>query len=195
MTDRRAFLAGLTIAPAAIVIPAMAATPATQDPAWLALLAQERSAAAAFDQMVDLREEADDRFFDAKAAFMAKWQAEMDEKSGKIWKFIQARPADEGEDERATAGVRDHNAFNADMRAQLDGLDEALRREVGLPDVEDKWLTACDAHSASFRATIAFPSRDPDIIAHKMRMILDRCGDDNGDLRPLLTSIVGEAEA
>lgn len=193
MTDRRAFLAGLTLAPAAIVIPAMAATPAAQDPAWLSLLAEERRTAVIFDQMVDLREEADDRFYDAKAAFMAKWQAEMDDKSGKPWKFIQARPADEGEDERATAGVRDHNAFNANMRAQLDGLDEALGREVGLPDVENKWLTACDAHSASFRATIAFPSRDPDIIAHKMRMILARYGDDNGDIAPLLSSITGEA--
>ena len=193
MTDRRAFLAGLTLAPAAIVIPAMAATPATQDPAWLSLLAEEQRTAVIFDQVVALREEADDRFYDARAAFMVKWQAEVDDKSGKPWKFIQARPADEGEDERATAGVRDHNAFNADMRAQLDGLDDALRREVGLPDVENKWLTACDAHSASFSAIIAYPSRDPDIIAHKMRMILGRYGDDSGDIAPLLSSITGEA--
>ncbi len=194
MTNRRAFLAGLTLAPAAIVIPAMAATPATQDPAWLMLLAEERSAAAAFDQMVDLREEADSRFIDAKDAFMAKWQAEMDDKSGKVWKFIQARPAGEGGDERIMAGVRDHNAFNADMRAQLDGLDEAISREVGRPDVEAKWEAACDAHTASVKAIVAYPSRDTDIIVHKLRLILDRYGDD-GEIAPLLSSITGEDRA
>lgn len=193
MTDRRAFLAGLTLAPAAIVIPAMAATPATQDPAWLALLAKERNAAAVFDQMVDLREEADNRFFDAKAAFMAKWHAEMDDKNGKVWKFIQAQPAHEGEDARAIAGVRDHNAFTADMRAQLEGLDDALREQAGLPDAEAKWEAACDAHTASVKAIVAFPSREADIIAHKLRLILDRYGDDNGDIAPLLSSITGEA--
>lgn len=195
MTDRRAFLAGLTLAPAAIVIPAMAASPATQDPAWLALLAKERSAAAAFDHMVDLREEADDRFFDAKAAFMAKWHAEMDEKNGKVWKFIQARPADEGDDERAMAGVRDHNAFTAEMRAQLDGLDDALREQAGLPDAEAKWEVACDAHNASVKAIVAYPSRDADIIAHKLRLILDHYSDDNGDIAPLLSSITGEVRS
>ena len=195
MTDRRAFLAGLTLAPAAIVVPAMAAAPATQDPAWLALLAKERSAAAAFDQMVDLREEADSRFFDAKAAFMAKWHAEMDEKNGKVWKFIQARPAHEDENERIEAGIRDHNAFAAGMRAQLAEIDGTLSQEAGLPDAEAKWDAACDAHTASVKAIVAYPSREADIIAHKLRLILDRYGDDNGDIAPLLSSITGEARA
>ena len=199
-TSRRAVMRALIIAPSIIATPVVASAapglvciPATQRPEWLALLAEERRLDAIFDQMVDLRNDAEERYIQARTVLTAAWQAEMDDMGGKPWKFVQARPGHEADAERTAAGIADYNAFGARMRDEEKGIREKARQEVGMADAEAKWSEACDAHMASFSAIIAFPSRDPDIIAHKMRMILDRYGAENDDMRPLLTSIVGEA--
>lgn len=193
MTDRRHFLTAALIAPVVIAAPAIAA-PAfvcspVQDPAWLALLADERRLDAIFEQMVDLRNDAEERYVKAYDSLTEDWQREMDDKGGKPWKFIDARPAHEVGEERTIAGVADFNAFGPRMRDELCRLKEEARQAARLPEAEDRWLEACDAQMAAFNAVIAYPSRDPDIIAHKMRMLLDRFGDDNGDLSRMLASI------
>lgn len=195
MTDRRTFLTAALIAPVAIAAPAIASVSATQHPEWLALLAEERRLDVIFGQMVDLLEGVERRYLEVRTVLTENWQRQMDDRNGKPWKFIQDRPSHESDEERTTAGVADHNAFAARMREERECLGDKARQEVGMAEAEAKWHGACDAHMASFHAVITYPSRDPAIIAHKMRMILDRFGDTNGDLRPLLASIVGETRA
>lgn len=197
-TSRRAVMRALAILPAAIVTPpaAHAAVELICSPAanagWGDLLARERRAAAAYDALADLEEAAYDRFYDARSAAVAQWQAEWDDKAGKPWKFIDARPVHEAKDTRVDAGVQDHNAFCERMRNERDALEAPLLQRSGLPEAEAQCSEARKAHVAAIQAVIAFPSRDPDIIAHKLRMLVDLYGDDNGDLTPLLTSISGE---
>ena len=199
-TSRRAVMRALAILPAAIVTPPAAhaaielvCSPAG-DGAWAALLAEERRSAAAFDAILDEYNDAYDRLFEAKRVAKADWNRQWDE-AGKLWKFIDARPANEQGDERATAGVRDYNANLERLRQEREGIEQRVREQCGFDAVDERYSDACDAHTAAIKAIVAYPSRDPDIIAHKLRMLIDRYGDDDGDFAPLLSSITGEAAA
>jgi hypothetical protein len=188
----------LAILPAAIITPPAAhaavelvgaSHPASADVEWLALLETERRASKAFELEVDKKETADDRFFAARAAA----EAELDRDAGQPWRFIKARPAHEQGDARTEAGIRDYNADCERRRTAKAALDDRLRAEMGMDEVDERYDAACDAHDAAVMAIIAHPSRDPGIIAHKLRLIVTEYGDTNGDLRPLLRSITGEA--
>ncbi|MCB4858403.1 MULTISPECIES: hypothetical protein [unclassified Sphingobium] len=190
----------LIIAPSLIATPVASAatglvcTPTTtQDPAWLGLLDDEREASSAYNMALEAEDQAYDRYFAASKAAEAKWQAAWDEKAGKPHEFIDARPAHETGDLRVTNGIADHNAFCARMRAERDTLEESCDRESGLPAAKEECRAAGQRQGAAIRAIVAYPSRDPDIIAHKLRLLIGEYGDDEGDLTPLLTSIVGEA--
>ncbi|WP_333605970.1 hypothetical protein [Novosphingobium sp.] len=191
MTDRRTFLASFALAPIAIAAPAIAVSPAVRDHQWLALLAAERQTSDAFAMEADANEEAYDRFYDMRKAALE----ELERDAGQPWRFIQARPTHEQGDARTEAGIRDYNADCERRRTEQATLDERLRLEMGLDGVDERYDVACDAHYDSVRAIIAYPSRDPDIIAHKLRLILNLGGVSSGDIRPLLASINGEAVA
>ncbi|WP_293921834.1 hypothetical protein [Sphingobium sp. UBA5915] len=124
---------------------------------------------------------------------MDAWQAEWDEKSGRPYIFIEARPESETGDERTEAGIRDYNAYHAIMRERRERIEEECRAKTGLHKFSDEYDAVCRAHTATIKAIVSYPSRDPEIIAHKLRMIIERDGDDNGELKFLLASIVGEA--
>ncbi len=195
-SSRREVMRALIIAPSIIATPVASAatglvcTPtATQDPAWLALLEDERRLSVAFDIEANQNDKAYSSFFAARSDA----EAALDQGAGEPWRFIQARPAHEVGEVRTTAGIRDYNAHCERIRAIRDGMDDRLRSEMDLDSVDDRYDAASDAHYAAVCALIAFPSRDPDIIAHKLRMIVSYHGDANGDLTPLLTSITGEA--
>ncbi len=197
-TSRRAVMRALAILPAAIVTPPAAHAavdlvgapyPASADVEWLVLLAAERRASQAFDLEADVNEAAYDRYFEARSAA----EAELDRDAGQPWRFIEARPAHERGDARTNAGIRDYNADCERRRTEKAALDDRLRAEMGMDGVDERYDAACDAHYDTVLAIIAHPSRDPDIIAHKLRLIVTRYGDTNGDLKPLLTSITGEA--
>ncbi|WP_122928441.1 MULTISPECIES: hypothetical protein [Sphingobium] len=194
MTDRRAFLAGLTLAPAAIVIPAMAAAPATQDPAWLALLAAERSASAHFTAVAAEHDDAHDLLFWTRNTLTDAWDKERSEASNP-GKFIDARPSSESQDERCAAGIRDFNANNARLRVEKAKIEERARQASGFADVDRLYEAASSRHRSAIAAVIAHPARDPDIIAAKLRLLIKEFGDETGDLGPLLSSITGEARA
>jgi hypothetical protein len=183
------------------ILPSLIATPVAaaglvclpaDDAGWIALLAEERRAAATFDQTCEEHNEAYDRLFAAESAAKADWNDQWLE-AGHLWKFVDARPAHEQGDERATAGVSDYNANLARLRQERDKIEARVRRETGFDAVDQRHDAACAAHSKAVKAIIAHPSRDPDIIAHKLRLLIERYGDDEGDLAPLLASIVGEA--
>jgi hypothetical protein len=123
---------------------------------------------------------------------MEGWQAEWDDKCGKPHKFIDARPDHEQGDERVAAGIIDYNAFLKVMESRRDSVTVGLSTEYGVAETEECYYVARDAHVASINALIAYPSRDPDIIAHKLRLMVEQFGDEEGDLRPLLNSITGE---
>ncbi|GAY19717.1 hypothetical protein SFOMI_0237 [Sphingobium fuliginis] len=89
--------------------------------------------------------------------------------------------------------MQDHNAFCQRMRVERDALEAPLMTQSELPEAEAKCSAARRDHVAAIKAVIAYPSRDPDIIAHKLRFMIDQFGDEEGDLTPLLTSITGEA--
>lgn len=199
-SSRRQVMRALIIAPSLIATPVASAatgpvcTPtASQDPAWLALLEDERRTAAAAKQAGKAADDAFSRFSNARDAFMEGWQAEWDDKSGRPYKFIDARPAHEEGDCRINAGMIDYNAFHKLMKAKRDQTTAALNSQYRVAETEDVWGAAHDTHIAAIKAIIAYPSRDPDIIAHKLRLLIDQFGDDEGDLAPLLTSIAGEA--
>lgn len=198
-TSRRAVMRALAILPAAIVTPpaAHAAVELVCSPAgdagWSTLLAEERRTAAASLQAGIEADSAFSRYSKARKAFMEGWQAEWDEKCGKPHKFIDARPAHEQGDARVAAGIIDYNAFPKLMESRRDAVTAGLNTEYGVAETEERYYVAHDAHMASIKAMIAYPSRDPDIIAHKLRLLIDQFGDDEGDLRPLLNSITGEA--
>ena len=200
-TSRREVMRALIVAPSIIATPAVASaatglvcTPtATQDPAWLVLLDNERHAATVYDIEVEAEDQAYDRYYTASKAADAKWQAAWDEKAGKPHKFIDARPAHETGDLRVSNGIADHNAFCARMRKERDALEPPLLQESGLPAAQETCTAARSAHIAAIQAIVAYPSRDPDIIAHKLRLLIGQYGDDEGDMTPLLTSIIGEA--
>ena len=199
-SSRRQVMRALIIAPSLIATPvASAATglvclpTASQDPAWLALLKEEREAHSAYNIALEAEDQAYDRYFAASKAADAKWQAAWDEKAGKPHKFINARPAHETGDLRVNNGIADHNAFCARMRAERDTLEDSCGRESGLPAAKEECRAVAHRHGNAIRAVVAYPSRDPDIIAHKLRLLIDQFGDDEGDFAPLLTSITGEA--
>ncbi|NML88795.1 hypothetical protein HHL26_06900 [Sphingobium sp. TB-6] len=199
-SSRREVMRALIIAPSLIATPVASAatglvcTPTTtQDPAWLALLEDERRTAAAAKQAGKAADDAFGRFSNARASFMEGWQAEWDDKHGKPYKFIDARPAHEEGDCRINAGMVDYNAFPKLMKAKRDQTTAALNSQYRVAETEEVWSVAHDTHIAAIKAIIAYPSRDPDIIAHKLRLLIDQFGDDEGDFAPLLTSITGEA--
>lgn len=202
-SSRRAVMRALIVAPSIIATPAVAhaatglicAPTATQDPAWLVLLEDERHAATAYDIEVEAEDQAYGRFYAARDDAASKWQAAWDQEAGKPHLFIDARPAHETGDLRVSNGIADHNAFCARMRKERDALELPLLHESGLPAAQEKCTAARSAHIAAIQAIIAYPSRDPDIIAHKLRLLIDQFGDDEGDLAPLLASITGEAVA
>ncbi|MFB0875345.1 MULTISPECIES: hypothetical protein [unclassified Sphingobium] len=193
MTSRRTFITAAALAPVAIAAPAVAAIPATQHPDWLALLAEERRLSAAFDLMALEQEQADDRFFAACEAAEADWQRRFDaHRRLPTIPDVEGESADELE-RRAQAAIRTWNAENQAMRDERETIRERLREQTGLADVEARYSAACSAHTASIRAIVAHPSRDPDIIAHKLRMIVKRQGDSSGSIAPVLASISMEA--
>ena len=198
-TSRRAVMRALAILPAALVTPpaAHAAVEMVRSPAgdagWAALLAEERWTAAASRQAGIIADEAFSRYSKARDAFMKDWQSEWDDKHGKPHKFIDARPAHEQGDVRVAAGIVDYNAFPRTMEARRDAATAALNDEHGVMETEDRYYLAHDAHVDAIQALIAYPSRDPDIIAHKLRLLIEQFGDEESDLRPLLNSITGEA--
>ncbi|MCC4252242.1 hypothetical protein LL251_07380 [Sphingobium naphthae] len=193
MTSRRAFIAGLAAAPVTIAAPALAAIPAAQHPDWLALLANEQRAEAAFNLLIDEQEQTLRRFFAACRAAEKAWQRAYD-----AHRSLPHVPQIEGEsaaafDARVQEAIGKWNAENRAMRDDRDGLEARLRVETGLAEVEQRYKTACSAHVAAVKAIIAYPSRDPDIIAHKLRLMLDQYGDDSDGCMSLLASITGEA--
>lgn len=195
MTSRRGFIASLAVAPVAIVAPAFATPAATQHPDWLSLLADERRTFAEFDHMCAVQEAADDRFFDAREMAERAWQRDFD-----AHRALPHVPPIEGEsalslEARVQDAIKKWNAENQRMRAEREALDGRLRVETGLVEVDQRHERACSAHMAAIRAILAYPSRDPDIIAHKLQMIIDHYGDDNGDYAVLLASIDGEGLA
>lgn len=193
MTSRRTFIAALATAPVAIAAPAIAAVPATQHPDWLALIADERRLHEAFNVMVDVQEEADDRYYAACEVAEREWQAAYDaRRTLPAVDDIEGESADERENRIRTA-IANWNAGNQAMRDQRDDLRAKVREQSGLADVEERYLAACSAHTKAIRAIVAYPSRDPDIIAHKLCLMMERYGDDSGELKPLLASIVGGA--
>ncbi|MCC4251215.1 hypothetical protein LL251_02140 [Sphingobium naphthae] len=192
MTSRRSFIAGLAVAPVAIVAPAVAALPAAQHPDWLALLANEQQAEAAFSLLTVEQEQADSRFFDACRAAEQAWQRAYDAHSR-----LPHVPLVEGEspaalEARVQQAIGKWNAENRAMRDDRDGLEARLRVETGLAEVEQRCETALSTYVAAVKAIIAYPSRDPDIIAHKLRLMLDQYGDDSDGCMSLLASITGE---
>jgi len=198
-TSRRAVMRALAILPAAIVTQpaAHAAVELVSSPVsdgrWAKLLADERRAASAYDELVNAEDAAYDRFYSARDAADAKWQARWDEKAGKPYIFIDARPAHEQGDERATAGIHDHNAFCEAMRKERDAMEAPLLKQSWLTEAQAECSAARSAHIATIEAIVAYPSRDPDIIAHKLRLLIEQFGDVDGDLPRLLASITGEA--
>ena len=197
-SSRRNVMRALAILPATLITPTAAHAAgdfvrapcaASADAEWLGLVAAERRASNAFDVEAGANENAYDRFYKARSVA----EAELDRDAGQPWRFIQARPAHEHGTARTEAGIRDYNADCQRRRTERATLDDRLRSEMDLDTVDEKYDAACDAHYAAVRAIIAHPSRDPDIIAHKLRLILEVGGDNNGDLRPLLASIAGEA--
>lgn len=192
MTSRRSFIAGLAVAPVAIAAPALAAIPAAQHPDWLALLANAQQAEAAFNLVIDEQEQALRRFFAACRAAELEWQRAYDAHSR-----LPHVPQVEGEspaafEARVQEAIGKWNAENRAMRDDRDGLEARLRVETGLAEVEQRYETAGSAHVAAVKAIIAYPSRDPDIIAHKLRLMLDQYGDDSDGCMSLLASITGE---
>ncbi|RYM11012.1 hypothetical protein [Sphingobium cupriresistens] len=199
-TSRRGAMRALAIIPAIIAAPAASAAtglvciPATQHADWLALLAEERRLSAAFDLMVDEQEEADDRFYAACEAAEKDWQRAWEARTWPGVDRLEGQSDQEFENSVQVA-VQRWNVEGEAARQQREAIRDLARQETGLAEVEGRYKAACDTHTAAIRAIIAYPSRDPDIIAQKLRVILDRFGDDSGDLRPLLASIVGEAQA
>jgi len=198
-TSRRAVMRALAILPAAIVTPPTAHAAVelvcspVSDGRWAKLLADERRAATAYDELANAEDAAYDRFYSARDAADAKWQARWDEKAGRPYIFIDARPAHEQGDERATAGIHDHNAFCEAMRKERDAMEAPLREQSGLAEAQADCSAARSAHIAAIEAIVAYPSRDPDIIAHKLQLLIEQFGDDDRNLRPLLSSIDGRA--
>ncbi|WP_157035892.1 hypothetical protein [Sphingobium chungbukense] len=166
---------------------------ASKDPAWLALLDDERRAAAVASQAAGAADEAFGHFAKARASFMEGWQAEWDDKFGRPHKFIDARPTHEEGDERVNAGIADYNAFPTMMKEKRNQTTAALNTQYGVQETEEVWSAAHDTRMGAIKAIIAYPSRDPDIIAHKLGLLIEHFGDEEGDLKPLLTSITGEA--
>lgn len=196
-TSRRDAMRSFAILPAILAAPsvASAAITATQHPDWLALLAEERRTSADFGHIGDVQDDAYGRFYDARAAAMEAWQADWDKKIGRPHLFIDARPGTEEWEERSSAGIRDYNAYHERMVAQREAIETNARRASGLIEIDKRYDALCDAHTAAIKAIVAYPSRDPDIIEFKLRMIINRYGDDNGEIAPLLASIAGEAVA
>lgn len=193
MTSRRTFITAAALAPVAIAAPAFAAIPASQHPDWLALLAEERRASDAFDAWIDIQDEAHSRYYEARNRAMEAWEQEWRARAGKPQPFIEARPPEEVGEDRVQAGIRDYNEFHQRMRAERDTIGERLPEKAALAAIDERYDELCDAHTGTIDAILSYPSRDPDIIAEKLRLIVKRHGDGNGSLAPLLASIVGEA--
>ena len=199
-TSRRGVMRALTVLPSIFATTAIANAAtglaciptASQDPSWLALIDQERQTSLAYNVALEAEDQAYDRYFAAKEAADAKWQAEWDGKAGKPHIFIDARPAHEAGDLRVNNGIVDHNAFCSRMQAKRKTLEASCDQESGFPAAKENCLAAGERHDAAIRAVIAYPSRDPDIIAHKLRLLIGEYGDEESRLASLLASI-GEA--
>lgn len=174
MTDRRAFLTAALMAPVAIATPALAASTA-HDPHWKALLAEMARSNKAHDVASAGTDEAYDRYFAMRP------------------KLREVRLRANGKDSDGNHLV-DAAAYNAERRAAQEEFEQAdvdARRISGYGEREIVQASSLDALTASIKAIIAYPSRDPDIIAFKLRLIVKEYGDDSGDLTPLLASIAG----
>ena len=185
-TSRRAVMRALAILPAVIVAPQTAQAAAqlvcapqspVNDERWRALLAEMARADAAHSEAFEAWGAAETRYYELKP---------------EMWKAV-LRPTSTDEN-----GVIffDPDVYNAEVAAsrKKHQEDEAEARRVsGYDEAEAFQSAALDRLTASIKAIIAYPSREPDIIAAKLQLIIREYGDDNGDLAPLLSSITGEA--
>ncbi|EZP72356.1 hypothetical protein BV96_01789 [Sphingomonas paucimobilis] len=186
-TSRRAVMRALAILPAAIVTPAAAhaavelvCAPPDNGARWASLLTN-------FEQAVETHS----RAFDAHCESEARYYAALPGEPRKVY----LRPT--STNERGEIFF-DADAYNAEVKAARAEFQQAkidAFQLSGCAETEVAQGAALDAMTEAMRAIIAFPSRDPDIIAQKLRLIIKEYGDDNGDLTPLLCSITGEAQA
>jgi len=184
-TSRRAVMRALAILPAAIITPPAAhaavelvCSPNNNSDRWVSLLAD-------FDQAVKAHSCA----FDAHSEAEARYYAALPLEPRKVY----LRPT--STNERGEIFF-DADAYNAEVRAAQAEFKQAkvdAFLSSGCAETEPAQSDALDRMTEAMQAIIAFPSRDPDIIAHKLRLLIDQFGDDEGDLHPLLNSITGEA--
>lgn len=194
--SRRAVTRALFLLPAAAVpaaavaAPAFVCSPALQDPAWLALLAAETEASRNFTAVAAEHDEAYDRLSAARNTLMDAWKKERSA-TNNPGKFIAARPYHESEGDRCAAGIRDYNANNARLAAEKSEIEGRARKMSGFADVDQRYEAASSRHRSTISAVIAYPTRNPDFIADKLRLLIKEFGDETDELSPLLTSIEG----
>ena len=184
-TSRRDVMRALAIIPSIIATPIAASaatglvcTPASDNGRWAAVLADFEQAQKAHSCAFNVHSEAEGRYYAALPLEPRK---------------VYLHPT--STNERGEIFF-DADAYNADVRAARAEFEQAkidAYDASGCAETEAAQSDALDTMIEAMRAIITFPSRDPDIIADKLRLIIKEYGDDNGDLAALLTSITGEA--
>lgn len=197
-TSRRAVMRALAILPAAIVAPpaAHAAVELVCSPAgdsvWAALLAEERRASEAFDAAMEAQEFVYGRYHEAFQAAEDDWRDRFDARRFPTVPNV-AGETDAQREKRVQAAVIDWNAEGQAFRDERDSIKPRLREQFDIDGVDQDYSEKADRHNATVRAIIAYPSQTPEIISHKLQMVLQQWGDWDDILSPLLASIDGRA--
>lgn len=199
-TSRRAVMRALIIAPsiiatpfAASAAPGLVCIPATQHPEWLDLLSAERQASEDFTVISNAHEDAYDIYYDEVRAWNDGWQTRKDDLRLPHVEWIEGEDA-ESRRLRVEASIKKYGRQSIALEREQKAGAERIRRDCGLALSEKKFSEASSLHRNAISAIVAYPSRDPSIIAAKVELLIKEYGDESGDLAPLLASIAGKAQ-
>ena len=197
-TSRRAVMRALAILPAAIVAPPAAhaavelvCSPAG-DAAWSTLITDEQRARETFEAGMEAQDLVYGRYHDALKAAEDDWHDRFSARRFPAVPIVASETEVERE-ARVEAAVQDWNAEGQTFRDQRDSIKPRLREQFDIDKVDQDYSEKADRHNAAIRAIIAYPSRSPEIIAHKLKLVLQQWGDWDGILSPLLASIEGRS--